>query len=190
MIFFQTVMKVEGLLELFLRQLAKAWMLWSRPRWNCVQWYIWLGGGQLLASGWCHLSEINACSAFQEPTSRVFPVAAHLWRMPPPVPGFTHCAGVCFATHDLRVVSRLRMKSSCHEKSDYLCCWCAFGISSHAKLWREGADSLLSPNDNDWRQFVFLLPEQINVGKSATGRDRNQKRKSPFYWLPAASLQV
>lgn len=163
-------------------------MLWSSPRWNRVQWYIWLGEGQLLASGWCNLSKINACSAFQKPMSCVFPVTAHLWRMPPPVPGFPHCAGVCFAAHDLRVVSRLRMKSSCHKKSNYLCCWCAFGISSHAKLWREGVDSLLS--HNDWKQFVFLLPEQRNVGKSATGWDRNQKRKSPYDWLPPASLKV
>lgn len=137
------------------------------------------------AAGWCYLSEINACSAFQKPTSRVCPVTAHLWRMPPPVPGFPHCAGVCFAAHDLRVVSRLRMKSSCHEKSNYLCRWCAFGISSHAKLWREGVDSLLS--HSDWRQFVFLLPEQRNVGKSATGWDRNQKKKISFL-LVASSI--
>lgn len=83
------------------------------------------------------LPEMKAGSPFQKPTSRVFRVPAHVCGMPPPAPGFTHCAGVCFATHDLRVFMKRRTKPSCHGNSNYLCRWCAFALSGHAKLWRE-----------------------------------------------------
>lgn len=95
-----------------------------------------------------YLPEMKACSLFQKPTGRVFRVPAHLWRRPPPAPGFTHCARVCFATHDLHVFTKRRMKSSCHGNSNYLCCWCAFGLSSHAKVWREWIHWCLKTTEN------------------------------------------
>lgn len=103
---------------------------------------------QQLRSDRRDLPEMKACSPFQKPTSRVFRVPAHLWGIPPPAPGFTHCAGVCFATHDLRVFTKRRMKSSCRGKSGRLCCWCAFGLSSHAKLWRERIHWWLKTTEN------------------------------------------
>lgn len=148
--------------------------LWSTRPWNDTQGYIWL-------------SENSGCDQTHgthlkwKPSRHVFGVPAHLWGRPPPTPGFTHCAGVCFATHDLRVFTKRRMKSSCHGNSNYRCCWCAFGLSNHAKLWREWIHWCLKTTEH----FVFLLPEQVKAGTSATGWDNDHRRKSKSFivWL-------
>lgn len=126
---FPLVMKFKGLLQMFGVRLQKHGSSHTvkypslKPR-SLIRMAQWK---QRLWSDRWYLSEMKACSLFQKTTSGVF-------RVPPPTPGFTHCAGVCFPTHDLRVFMKRRMKSSCHGNSNCLCCWCAFGLSSHAKL--------------------------------------------------------
>lgn len=154
---FPLLMKYKGLLQMFGVRLLKhgsshAGKYSSLKLDSVIQ---MAQGKQRLWSGRRCSPEMKACSPFQKRTSRLFRVPAHLWGMPPPAPGFTHCAGVCFATHDLHVFTKRRMKSSCPRNSNYLCCWCAVGLSGHAKLRRERIHWRLGTTENSLR-FRYL----------------------------------